>query len=211
MDESKQNKAERWQARQDRVAVAQARYLGLLVVLAVSYLALLIGEAGPSPAEPSGAATGILLRLLFAAGPMAIWLTIPAIYGTMRMTSYGTLRLRALDRYVPSKFLDSPNFLDAVVFTPPPPWGRPFERWVSRLSYPFAMTVTWIEAGALLYLGHRRAYFPVPWWILVIVYALPLAWSLRCVIRLWAGRLPGERRRGGGGPRGARAKTDSPI
>lgn len=198
MDQTRGSRTERWQARQERVGEAQARYLALLAALSILYLGLLLTEPAASAGPPEG--IDRLLPWLHAIGPLAIWLAILATYGTMRMATYGKLRLRALERYAPSRFLDFPNFLDAIVFTPPPPWGRALERWVVRYSYPLAATIPWVEGVVLLYLGFARSYFSPPWYVVAVIYLPPMAGSLRCVVRLWSGRLLGERRRDGGRP-----------
>jgi hypothetical protein len=168
----------------------------MLAALAVFYLALLVSEPTSTTTEPPIIGVRMPLRVLFALGPLAIWLTILAAYGTMRMVMYGELRLKVLDRYVPSSFMDSPNFLDAVVFTPPLPWGRRIERSIARFAYPTAVTIPWLEAFALLYLGYKRGFFSVSPYVVAAAYLPPMLWSLRCVVRLWSDRIFGKRARG---------------
>lgn len=194
MDETKQNKVERWQNRLERVGEAQARYLTLLMTLALFYLALLVSQPTADADSPI-AGLRMPRPVLFALGPLAIWLTILAAYGTMRMAAFGKLRLKVLKRYVPSAFMDIPTFIDAVVFTPPAPWGLPLERRIARFSYPLALTIPWIEGLVLAWLGYRRGYFSLPGVTVALLYAPPMLWSLRCVLRLWSSRLEPRGRR----------------
>ncbi|MBP7620061.1 MAG: hypothetical protein KA745_03745 [Gemmatimonadales bacterium] len=186
----RQNEALQWQARLVRIGQAQARYVAAMFTLTLFFVGLLATDP-----KPGGRNTVPLLGLelplplLFAIGPAAIFATIIAAFGTMRMATLGKERLRSLNRYVPSAFMDVPDFVGALVFVLPAR-ARPWERYLAILSYAIVFVVPWVTAAAILFVASTRGY--VRGWIMglwLIGSGLFAAWAFRCVTRIAVARV----------------------
>ncbi len=127
------DRAARWQARMQEVGIAQSRYLAILLALAIFFLGVLVSD-GNGPDQQTIHSLKLPSPLLYALGPFALCFSTLAVYGTMRMASQVKLRLKVLDAYVPSSFMETPDFLaahrlrvpqdegEAPGFTMPNPW-----------------------------------------------------------------------------------------
>lgn len=184
--------AERWLERLHAVGKAQRRYLWVLLVAAVFFLALqgqLSGDAASKSLAIPFLQIEVSARTVWGFGPLVLGFLLNVLMGALR--AYRS-PLEALERDLGTEManeaLDAhPNALDFAVYTTHESPG-----WLKRLlilTYPTVLTLIWAEAVWLLeLLAGRQSEVPLGRWLFWTAI-LVLAAATYQLLRYWGRNL----------------------
>ncbi len=181
---------EDWKARLNAASAAQARYLWVLLVLGVFYLAIdarLPPTDVPSDIELPGLKIPISTGVVWESSPPVLFFLILVIAGSHRAYKRAEAVLRTLG-VAESESVDRfPNAVDLLVYTSPGS-PKPAQK-ILRFTYQLFLSLFAVEAGYLLWrIWCHRLSLPVSWLFLglgVVTGLFALAFLAQSWVARW--------------------------
>ncbi len=178
-----------WKARLNAASAAQARYLWVLLVLGVFYLA--IDARQPASGAPSDVEFPVLKipissAVIWESSPAVLFFLILVLSGGQRAYKRAEAVLKTM-RVTESEPVDhSPNAIDFVAYTSPS--SPQLAQRILRFTYQLFVSLFAVEAGYLLWrIWCFRASLPISWLFLALgaitglfaLAVLTLSWIAR--------------------------------